>query len=48
MWDGDNSYVGLDMTTGVLTAIPEPSTYAFLALGALVLLVARRRSKRGA
>jgi len=45
LWDGTNSYVGLDMTTGVLTVIPEPSTYAFLALGALVMVVASRRKK---
>ena len=43
LWNGTNSYIGLNMTTGQLTVIPEPSTYALFGLGAFALIVAYRR-----
>jgi fibronectin-binding autotransporter adhesin len=46
---GSHAYE-FSQATGQLsvTVVPEPSTYALLALGALALIVACRRSKRGA
>ena len=52
-WKSNSDYNGnqitaeLNMETGALTvaAIPEPSTYALLGLGALALIVAYRRKK---
>ena len=40
-----NNALRLDTTTGVVTtAVPEPSTYALFGLGALLLVLAYRRS----
>jgi len=43
--DGNNLYVNSSGFIGV-AAVPEPSTYALMALGALVLLMAYRRKVR--
>jgi hypothetical protein len=49
LWSGSNDGVTyqFDDATGKLTvqAIPEPSTYALLGLGAIVTLVALRRRR---
>jgi autotransporter-associated beta strand protein/T5SS/PEP-CTERM-associated repeat protein len=45
LWNSTNSYIGLNMTTGQLTVIPEPSTYALFGLGAIGLLMVSRRKK---
>ncbi len=46
LWNGTNSYIGLNMTTGQLTVIPEPSTNALLGLGAIgMLMVLRKKIK---
>ena len=38
-----SSYVGLNMTTGNLTVIPEPSTYALMLVGLILIVGIRRR-----
>jgi len=39
----DNGYIGINLDTGRLTVVPEPSTYALFGQGALVMIVAYRR-----
>jgi autotransporter-associated beta strand protein len=39
------NYIGINLDTGVLTVVPEPSTYALFGLGALALVIAHRRRK---
>ena len=41
----DNGYIGINLDTGYLTVVPEPSTWALFGLGALVLVIAARRRK---
>jgi len=48
MWDNNggaaNGYVGIDLNTGVLTVVPEPSTWALVVGGvSTTLLIIRRR-----
>jgi len=45
LWDGTSSYIGLNMTTGQLTVVPEPSTYALFGIGAIGILMVLRRKK---
>lgn len=52
-WLGDSSASASDLggnlfatrVTGTATAVPEPSTYALMGLGALVLMIAARRKR---
>ncbi len=37
----------LDDETGVINAVPEPSTYALIALGAALVWMMRRRRSAG-
>ena len=50
MWDTSalslgaaNAYVGINLNTGVLTVVPEPSTWALLAFSLTTVMVLRRR-----
>ena len=48
LWSGSGAnsyYAGLNLNTGLMTVVPEPSTYALFGLGSLALLVAARRHK---
>ena len=48
LWSGSGAssyYAGLNLNTGLMTVVPEPSTYALFGLGSLALLVAARRRK---
>ena len=48
VWDKtSDSYIGLSMADGSFLVIPEPSTYALLGLGALVMVIAYRRRAEG-
>jgi len=47
VWDkNSDSYIGLNMADGSFLVIPEPSTYALLGLGAIVMVVAYRRKQK--
>ena len=50
MWDNnaltvgaDNGYIGINLNTGMLTVVPEPSTWALLVGGVSTLMILRRR-----
>jgi autotransporter-associated beta strand protein len=52
MWDNsglaartDNGYIGINLNTGMLTVVPEPSTYILFGLGSLALVIAARRRR---
>ena len=52
MWDnsvlsvaGDNGYVGINLNTGMLTVVPEPSTWALVVGGVSTLVILRRRKR---
>ncbi|MEI6377601.1 MAG: PEP-CTERM sorting domain-containing protein, partial [bacterium] len=52
MWDNtaianlaDNGYVGINLNTGVLTVVPEPSTWALVVGGVSTLVILRRRKR---
>ena len=52
MWDTSalslgaaNAYVGINLNTGVLTVVPEPSTWALLVGGVSTLVILRRRKQ---
>jgi autotransporter-associated beta strand protein len=52
MWDNsalsvgaDNGYIGINLNTGVLTVVPEPSTWALVVGGASTLMILRRRRR---
>ena len=47
VWDAaTDSYISLNMADGSFLVIPEPSTYALLALGAIVMVAAYRRKQK--
>ena len=39
----DNGYIGINLDTGFLTVVPEPSTWALLVGGVSTLMILRRR-----
>jgi autotransporter-associated beta strand protein len=50
MWDNsglsvgaDNGYIGINLNTGMLTVVPEPSIWALLVVGVSTLMILRRR-----
>jgi hypothetical protein len=52
MWDNtalangaDNGYVGINLTSGVLTVVPEPSTWALVVGGVSTMVILRRRKQ---
>ncbi|MCE9542923.1 MAG: PEP-CTERM sorting domain-containing protein, partial [Verrucomicrobia bacterium] len=52
MWDNsalsvgaDNGYIGINLNTGVLTVVPEPSTWALVVGGVSTLFILRRRNR---
>jgi len=52
MWDptaiaagAANGYVGINLTSGVLTVVPEPSTWALVIGGVSTLVILRRRKQ---
>ena len=52
MWDNsglaartDNGYIGINLNTGMLTVVPEPSTWALVVGGVSTLVILRRRKQ---